>query len=129
MVPGVALDPQQVAARVEDALRAFSEPRVAAALTRLLIPPRACLLDWDYGHPHREFPAPRYPAFIVAEFPESGTGIAYSEYGFGPGCPWGLIFLDRLGYGMDCGWYVKLEDAFRESMAWNEEPPPGYELD
>jgi len=30
---------------------------------------------------------------------------------------------------MDCGWYAKLEDAFRESMAWDEESPPGYEVE
>ena len=102
---------------------------VAAALRLHLIEPRRCLLEWDYGHPHREFREPRYPGFVVAEFAESGTGIAYSEYGFGPASPWGLIWLERPGYGMDSGWYVSLEGAFRESMAWDEPPPPGYEVE
>ena len=75
--------------RVGEAMMGIQEARLAAALTRCLVPPRACLLEWDYGHPHEEFPEARYPAFIVAEFPESGTGIAYSEYGFGPNYPWG----------------------------------------
>jgi len=82
-----------------------------------------------YGHPHVEFAEPQYPAFIVAEFPDSGTGIAYSEYGFGPTYPWGLVWLERLGYGDDAGWFGSLEAAFRESMAWDEPAPPGYEVE
>ena len=37
--------------------------------------------------------------------------------------PWGLIFLsgEHLSIGMDCAWYSTLEDAFRESMAWEDE--------
>jgi hypothetical protein len=30
--------------------------------------------------------------------------------------------------GMDSGWYAYLEDAVRESMAWEGENPPGYEV-
>jgi hypothetical protein len=43
--------------------------------------------------------------------------------------PWGLVWLGRLGYGMNSGWFAALEGAFRESMAWDEPPPPGYEVD
>jgi len=119
---------QDVTRRVELALGAIADARVAAALRSYLVPPRPCLLEWAYGHPHPEFPEPRYPGFIVAEFPDTGTGIAYSEFGSGPSEPWVLFLLAHPGYGMDSSWYARLEDAFRESMAWNEPPPPGYEV-
>jgi hypothetical protein len=118
----------RVAVHVQDAVASITDPRVAAALRRHLVRPRSCLLQWDYGHPHPEFAEPKYPGFIVAEFPESRTGIAFSTYGFGPRDPWGLIYLDQPGYGMDSGWFSTIESAFRESMAWEEPPPPGYEV-
>jgi hypothetical protein len=118
-----------VTAEVETEMARIADERLATELRSYLVEPRPCLLPWDYGHPHPEFPEPSYPAFIVAEFPESGTGIAFSRYGFGPAQPWGLVWLDRLGYGMDSGWYARLEGAFRESMAWSEPAPPGYEVE
>ncbi len=122
-------DEVAVAASVAAALAKIADGKLASALRLHLIEPRRCLLEWDYGHPHDEFPEPRYPGFVVAEFVESGTGIAYSEYGFGPASPWGLIWVERPGYGMDSGWYASLEGAFRESMAWDEAPPPGYQFE
>jgi hypothetical protein len=114
---------------VDAAMAEIADPSLAQALRACLVSPARVLLRWDYGHPHPEFAEPCYPAFIVAVLGETRTGIAYSEYGFGPGAPWGLVWLDRLGYGMDSGWYRTLEGAFRESMLWDEPPPPGYEVD
>lgn len=113
-------DAPAVAARVAAELEMIADPGVAAALRELLVPPRACLLDWDYGHKHPEFRDPRYPGFIVAEHPDSDTAIAFSEYGFGPRCPWGLVFLSKPGFGMDSGWFTDLEAAFRDSMAFED---------
>jgi hypothetical protein len=121
-------DEERVTGQMRDAVASIADPRLAAILRQHLVRPRPCLLQWDYGHPHPEFPEPRYPGFIVAEFPESRTGIAFSKYGFGPRDPWGLIDIDRLGYGMDSGWFPTIESGFRESMAWQEPPPPGYEV-
>jgi len=70
-----------------------------------------------------------YPGLVIAEFAESGIDIAFSEYGFGPSSPWILIFLDRPGFGMDSSAYARLDGAFRKSMAWNEPPPSGYEVE
>jgi hypothetical protein len=33
-----------------------------------------------------------------------------------------------MNIGMDSAWFASLEDAFRESMAWDEPPPEGFEL-
>ena len=34
----------------------------------------------------------------------------------------------HMNIGMDCGWFVSLEEAFRDSMAWDEPNPEGYEV-
>lgn len=116
-------DETEMAVRVADEVAKIHNGRLVERLKGYLVRPRVCMLDWDYGD------EPHYPGFIVAEFPESGTGIAYSEYGFGPEYVWGVVGLEHPGFGMDSGWFVTLEAAFRESMAWSEPPPPGYEVD
>ena len=123
------MDEASVRKGVREELAKISDEKLKRALNGYLVPPRPRLLDWDHKHIHTEFPEPRYPGFIVAEFPESGTGIAFSEYGFGPHYCWGLIWLKQPGYGMDSGWFASLEAAFRESMAWDEPAPPGYEVE
>jgi hypothetical protein len=110
----MALDEAAVAALVADELGRMGAAPVAAELRTHLVSPRRCTLAWDYG------PETEYPGFVVAEFAESGTGIAFSEYGFGPSAPWILIFLDHPGFGMDSSAYRRLEGAFRGSMAWDE---------
>jgi hypothetical protein len=56
----------------------------------------------------------------VLEHTPSGTGVAYSEQGFGPRYPWGLLWISGkyLSMGMADAWYDSLEDAVRESFAW-----------
>jgi hypothetical protein len=81
------------------------------------VTPRCEQRSWDYGAPGTV-----YRCWIVLEHPASGTGIAYCEQGFGPSCPWGLLWIsgEHLSMGMDSGWYDSLEDAVRESFAWPE---------
>ena len=81
--------------------------------------------DWDYGNSGE-----RFVCWTVLEHPDSNTGIAYCAQGFGPKHPWGLVFLSGpyMSIGMDSGWYASLEDAMRESMAWDRPNPPGYEV-
>ncbi len=95
------------------------------AMKPLLVAPRCESREWDYGVPGQTL-----PCWIVLEHVSTNTCIAYCEYGFGPSSPWGLLFItgQYLSMGMDSGWYAKLEDAFRESMAWEGENPPGYEV-
>ena len=51
-----------------------------------------------------------------SEHASSNTGIAYCAQGFGPTDPWGLLFLagPQKSMGMDSGWFITLEHAFRE---------------
>lgn len=112
-----------VAALVAEQVERITDPRVRAALERLLVAPREVWLPWDYGD------AAGYPGFVVGEHRPSRTGLAYAEDGFGPSCPWGLIDLAHPGFGMDCNWYTTLEGAFRDSLVWDEPPPEGYQVD
>jgi hypothetical protein len=81
---------------------------------------------WDYvGGGWGEGPS-EYPCWVVLDHEASGTGIAYSEYGFGPRRPWGLVFTadtdERRSMGMDSGWFPTFLEAFFESWASAELP-------
>ncbi len=53
------------------------------------------------------------------EHPFTGTAVVYCGQGFGPRCPWGLVFLNgdeqRLSIGMDSGWFPKFLQAVFEA--------------
>ena len=89
------------------------------------IEPRCELRAWDYGEKKQ-----RFPCWVVVEHKASNTCICYCENGFGPTHPWGLLFIsgEHLSMGMDSGWFSTLEDAVRESAAWEGENPSGYEV-
>jgi hypothetical protein len=108
---------QQVTALVERELGQISSPNTVALIRRLLVTPQCEQRPWDYGEPNQT-----YPCWIIAEHPESNTCFGYCEYGFGPRCPWGLLWLtgEHLNMGMDSGWYTSLEDLVRDSRVWEE---------
>ncbi len=118
------LDPLSVEELCKAQVARIGDPAVSRALRQRLVAPRPCQLDWEYGEPGEH-----YLAFVVAEFLEKNTGIAYSNHGFGPGSPWGVISLERFSSGMDADWFASLEGAYRASGACPVPPPPGYEAD
>jgi hypothetical protein len=119
------LDSSEIDRLVKSELARMDDERLRAAILALLVPPRREDRAWNYGPVGATF-----PCWIVLEHLPSNTGIAYCEQGFGPGDPWGLLFLTgrRLSMGMESQWFVTLEDAFRQSMACDIPPPPGYEV-
>jgi hypothetical protein len=75
---------------------------------------------WDYGRPGEAF-----PCWLVPEHQASNTGIAYCEQGFGPRCPWGLLFLEgteHMSMGMDSAWFEYFLEACFEFKASSEVP-------
>jgi hypothetical protein len=118
-------DRQAVTLRVERELTAIEDPRLLDVVRKLLVEPYAVERVWDYGAPEQ-----KYVCWTVLEHPPSGTGVAYCEEGFGPVFPWGLVFLSgpHMSMGMDSAWFASLEDAVRESRAWDGESPPDYEV-
>jgi hypothetical protein len=105
-------------------LSTITQPELVALIKSLRVSPRKEDRPWDYGAPGQT-----YPCWIVLDHSASNTAVAYCAEGFGPRCPWGLLFIkDHPSIGMDSSWFVSLEDAVRNCMAWEGEDPPGYEV-
>lgn len=100
---------------VEAQLVHIKDVRVRDALQSILVSPTCHQRDWDYGQEGE-----RYPCWTVAEHLTSETAIVFSDYGFGPRMPWGLVWIRDTWFGMDSGWFETLEEAFRDSKAWEE---------
>jgi hypothetical protein len=92
-----------------------SDPSVREVIARYRVAPRLEMRAWAYA------PDTSFPCWIIFEHEASNTGICYSEYGFGPLCPWGLLWLvgGRQDMGDDSGWFPTLEGAVRDSCAWD----------
>ena len=118
-------DRRNVTLQVERALSAIHDPALLSVIRKLLVEPYAVERDWDYGAPGQQ-----YACWTVLEHQPSGTGIAYCEQGFGPKLSWGLVSLSgpHMSMGMDSGWFASLEDAVRESHAWDGENPAADEV-
>ena len=116
---------EEITALVESELATISDSALAEAIRRLAVEPYPVEREWDYGAPGLT-----HTCWTVLEHHPSDTGIAYCAQGFGPQHPWGLVFLrgEHMNIGMDCGWFARLEDAMRDSMAWDGPNPPGYEV-
>lgn len=99
-----------VARIVDDQLARLSDSALSTRIRELLVTPYRVDREWDYGDP-----GVNYACWTILEHRPSNTGIAYCEHGFGPGDPWGLVFLSGsdMSIGMDCAWYSTLEEAFR----------------
>lgn len=106
---------------VDRELEHLSDARVLRHIRSLLVEPELILRDWDYGRPGE-----RYPCWTVLKHHDSSTGIAYCESGFGPRCPWGLVYIgedeDRGSIGMDSGWFTCFLDAYFDSHAATDLP-------
>jgi hypothetical protein len=114
-----------VAKLVEKELTRINNAKLLIRIRDLLVAPYPVERGWDYGAPDEH-----YICWTVLEDPESNVAIAYCERGFGPKCPWGIVFLSgpHMSIGMDSGWFTTLESAFCDSMAWDEPDPPGHEV-
>ncbi|HXC54867.1 MAG TPA: hypothetical protein VNU97_06205 [Rhizomicrobium sp.] len=108
------VDAAMLKSLIAQALPRVSDARILANIRELLVEPAPILRDWDYGEKGEQF-----VCWTVLEHPASNTGIAYCESGFGPRCPWGLVFLtgDYISIGQDSGWFENFLDAYFESYA------------
>lgn len=107
----ISLRAEEVASFAERELSLIADPTVRAALAARLIPPELHLRNWEYGADDE-----RYPCWTVAKDVATDSAIVYSAHGHGPECPWGLVSLSEPWFGMDCGWFRVLEDAFVDSF-------------
>jgi len=116
---------KEISELVELEIRRVTDTRIADRIRELLVIPYPVQKSWDYGAPDEQF-----TCWTVLEHAQSNTGIAFCSEGFGPSYPWGLVLLSgpHMNIGMDSGWYASLEEAMRESMAWDGPNPEGYEV-
>jgi len=116
----VALSREFVQHLVTAELSQIRDGRAIARIRELIVTPYAVEREWDYGAPGET-----YTCWTVLEHQPSNTGIAYCAEGFGPGNPWGLVFLTGpwISTGMDSAWYPTLDEAMKDSMAWDEDKP------
>jgi len=114
----------EILGRVKNELAKITDDKLLNRIRELMVPPYPVERDWDYGALGE-----RFVCWTVLEHHPSNTGIAFCEYGFGPRYPWGLVFLNGpcLSIGMDSAWFASLEDAMRDSMAWDLPNPEHYE--
>jgi hypothetical protein len=101
----------EIRSLVERELASITDRVVIEGLRAHLVPPSLHFRNWDYGKPGE-----RYPCWSIASDPSTDTGIVYSEHGFGPRNPWGLVFLSEPFLGEDSGWFTDLVSAFLDSL-------------
>jgi hypothetical protein len=76
------------------------------------IEPKALYILWDYE------PKKRIKTWLVYFNQREMIGIVFSQSGFGPKCPWGLVGLDENPphAGMDCSWCYNLPSTIENSF-------------
>src|SRR5437588_190251 len=102
----------EMLALVKVEMSKIADPLVHSTLQTLLVSPVSHQREWFYGKPGETI-----QCWSVAADPQSDTGIVYSDFGFGPRSPWGLVFLSKLEIADDSGWFGSLERAFYDSHA------------
>jgi hypothetical protein len=118
------VDAKEIVALVERELSRIADDGWVRRIHQLLVSPHPVNRAWDYGEPHEQF-----TCWTVLEHNPSNTGIAFCSDGFGPAYPWGLVFLSGPHmHSMDSAWFTSLEDAVRNSMAWDGNNPEGYQV-
>lgn len=121
----VGLSADEIGMRVDSDLAKIALSDLVELIRSLRVLARCERRPWNYGAEGQA-----WPCWIFAEHPESNTAFAYCEHGFGPGYPWGSLSISgkSMSMGMDDGWFLSIEDLFRNSLAWSGENPPGYEV-
>jgi hypothetical protein len=114
---------QEIQALTEAELAKIQDADILAGLRIFLVEPCREMRIWDWRRPHRE-----YPVWAVAESSVYDYGIVYSDYGFAPEHPWGLVFSSHNNFDADYCWLASLESAYRDSRLleeWNESKQTG----
>jgi hypothetical protein len=114
---------EEVRVLVEAEMAKVESPDIAKGLRTFLITPRLEMRTWDWHTPLKD-----YPVWIVAESSRFDYGIAFSDYGFGPEHPWGLVFLSPSNFDADYCWYAALEEAYNESRLLEEYKENSHKL-
>jgi hypothetical protein len=107
--------PEDIHQLVEEQVRKIGDPTITEGLKTFLILPRQEMRIWDWQKPYA-----KYPVWVVAESSQYDYGIVFSDYGFAPERPWGLVFSSHDNFDADYCWYPSLEEAYKESRLVEE---------
>ena len=105
----------EVQALVDREIAKIGDGNVLQGLRGFLIEPRMEMRTWDWHKPLRT-----YPVWLVAESSVYDYGIVFSDYGFAPEHPWGLVSLSVMNFDADYHWLSSLEAAYRDSRLIEE---------
>ena len=115
LAPGPTRSVEEVSSIVAQQMSSIQNTEIVDALRSFLVPPRLEMRVWDWTKERLEF-----PTFVVAESQRYNYGIVFSDNGFGPDSPWGLVFSSARNFDADYCWYATLEEAFLESRLSEE---------
>jgi hypothetical protein len=104
------MDSLAVDALVDAEVAKASDPALVEVMGRYRVAPRLVMREWGCAADAS------LPCWIVIEHAASNTGVCYSEHGFGPRCPWGLLWIEGRPQDMrdESGWFTTSEDAVRD---------------
>lgn len=85
---------------VEAELSRIGNAEVVRGIHTFLIEPRMEMRFWDW-----EKAPKKYPVWVVAESSRYDYGIVFSDYGFAPDRPRGLVFLSHRNFDADYCWF------------------------
>jgi hypothetical protein len=106
---------EEIRLLVEDAMGKIRDSSIAEGLGTFLVPPRQEMRTWDWHEPYA-----KYSVWGVAESSRYDYGIVFSDYGFAPEHPWGLVFSSHNNFDGDYCWYPSLEEAYKDSRLLEE---------
>ena len=116
--------PEAIASLVERELGTIANASLKSSLLDVLVHPHVQMRRWPYA-----IPPELLPCWIVAEFPGTDAGLAYSPEGHGRrGDCWGAVVLTDEWFGRDDCWFVTLEDAMINSGQYHGPVPDDYEI-
>jgi len=107
----MTISANDIASLVDTQLALISDATVQTKLRECLVSPSSHTRRWDYGEPGQT-----YECWTIATHTSTDTAIVYSEYGFGPQNPWGLVWQSKQAIGMDSAWFKSLAAAFIDSF-------------
>lgn len=109
----MAITRQELVARLQGEVAAIADASARAIVEASLVEPTLINCSWDYG-----FPGETFPCWKVARDSKRAVGIVFCESGFGPRCPWGLVwFHDAVpAMGQDSGWFSTFHEAAADML-------------
>jgi hypothetical protein len=120
------LQAEQIATLIERDLSSLDDRQAVDRVRSMLIEPILTQCRWEYvGWDAAKTPSV-CPCWTVLTNERTRVAIVFSELGFGPRCPWGLISMDEElpSMGQDNGWFPTFHQAAADVLGL----PPAHAM-